>query len=460
MRDSLLRARVALPAALASFTLSAAVFALWRTGFVGLSNDDAARTLIAWNQSHAPTLDPTRSSWLPAHSWILALALRLHPDLLHTPRAVSFLSALFACGFAARLIRHTPPLSQFVTLFALALWPSSALCAASGGVPEMPCVALTLGALCLLSESSTVASAALAGLALSLAEGHRYEAWWASAAIVVAYAIDRRARRPTLALALCALLAPLFWVALNAHRHGDPLEFVHRVEAFRLREGPLPPLLARALRYPRIVAREAPFLALLALLGARHAWRTDRRNLALRTLPALAVFAMLTLGDARGGGPTHHAARALLLPLWMLSPLVAQGLSSLTARHPWRYALLAPLLALQLRVHLGRESSVEASTVRAGALVRATLDRGPNAPWLVALDRQDFLWIELLSAAPDRALPDRAYGASAPTPDALSAIARRAQAACVSDARTEQTLLGIGFSVVGREGGWAVLRRP
>ena len=42
-------------------------------------HDDAARTLIAWDFVRAPSIDPTRSSWLPVHTYLLGGVLRVFP---------------------------------------------------------------------------------------------------------------------------------------------------------------------------------------------------------------------------------------------------------------------------------------------------------------------------------------------------------------------------------------------
>ena len=82
---------------LGAILLAGSVDLLLHQGFVGLSDDDAARSLIAWDWARAPSLDPTRSSWLPVHTYLVGSTLRLFPSLLVTPRAVSLAAGILAC---------------------------------------------------------------------------------------------------------------------------------------------------------------------------------------------------------------------------------------------------------------------------------------------------------------------------------------------------------------------------
>ncbi len=434
--------------ALAAFVVAVVSIRAW--GFIGISNDDASRALIAWDFARSPTLDPTRSSWLPAHTWTLGAILALWRDLDLAPRALSLASALACITLTARITRSLAA-STLATVAALAItasWRWTLLPAASGAVPELPCAAWFLGAVALLQRGHF----ALAGACLSLSCGHRYEAWFAGAALV-AYELLAR-RKGAWRLALTASVVPLAWLAINHARSGDALDFVHRVEAFRRAEGPLAPWSARLVRYPRLLVTELPLLVLFASLGVRAAWRSPLRTDALRlALASVLTLAMLTLGDLRGGGPTHHPARALVLCAWTLAPIAALGLTSL--RSP---LALAAAVACSLVLGAPRASElrdgVSRDAVCAGDAMRRLQSRQAS-PWLIEFARQDALWVEARSSSPERAVADRAFGASARS----RGVTDRERAAAASSRELSETLLQKGFHATDRCGTWTVFTR-
>src|SRR6187549_3442459 len=92
-------ARRWVPFALIAIACAAIAIVLQRVGFIGISDDDAARTLIAWDFARAPSLDATRSSWLPVHTYLLGALLAVSREIWWTPRVLSLLSAFGAgCG--------------------------------------------------------------------------------------------------------------------------------------------------------------------------------------------------------------------------------------------------------------------------------------------------------------------------------------------------------------------------
>ncbi len=434
--------------------LVVAVFSLRAWSFTGISNDDASRALIAWDFSRAPSLDPTRSSWLPVHTYTLGAIFTVWREPDAAPRAVSLVAAIACVVLAARLARDLGA-RRVATLAALAItvsWRWTLLPAASGAVPEMPCAAWFLGAIVLLQRGRP----ALAGACLSLACGHRYEAWFGGAALVANELVSRRPG--AWRFALTASVMPLAWLAINHARAGDALDFVHRVEAFRRAEGPLPPWLTRALREPLLLVTELPLLALAASRGLVGAQLPDRDVTLTRRLAfaAFAMLALVTLGDIRGGGPTHHPARALTLLAWTLTPLAALGLSSITSR---AWTLVAVTLSLFIGTPRAREihDGVSRDAVCAGdAVRRARVTR--SGPWFVEFARQDALWVEVRSGAPERALPDRAFGA--PSADPSRSVTRSgAPVAAASSEATRESLRQSGYALSARCGAWSVWTR-
>jgi hypothetical protein len=223
---------------------------------------------------------------------------------------------------------------------------------------------------------------------------------------------------------------------------------------------PLAPWVTRALRYPWLTLRELGVWTMLAALGLRAA-RGEARALAWRCAAcAIAVLLWLTVGDARGGGPTHHPERALVLVQWLLAPLAALGLGSLA-----RTSRVAAALCLAVCFVLGAprvrdwRDGVSVDAVCAGDAVRRARRQRSDAPWFVELDRQDFLWVELRSNAPERAVPDRVYRGRAPSIEAATALARGSVVAAVSSMRVSRALESAGFREFERCGGWRVLAR-
>ena len=446
---------------------------VYTAGFVGISNDDASRALIAWDFARAPSLDPTRSSWLPVHTYITGAALRVFPWLDVTPRVLSALAALVALLAGARLTTRAGvrPFALALALAACASWRWTVLPSAAGAVPEMPCVALVMIALWALGrERATVGSRLLAGVSLALACGHRYEAWCAAFALVAVELYlardDKGLRRGALVLAVAAMVVPVAWMVINHARSGDALDFAKRVVAWRRAEGPLASMPARIVRYPWLALRELPLWWPLAALGARALWGRSRALVLRCAGVALAVLAFLVYGEVRGGGPTHHHARTLLLVVWALVPLVAAGVEGVVAAVETRrgrvmaVALCAAMIAWARPRRDDWEGGVPADAVVAGDRVAMLLAReSARARWYVELDRLDFLWVELRSGAPERAIPDRVYGRPAPGESEQVERARAARVAAVSTRESEQTLRRAGFVVDARRGGWVILRR-
>ncbi len=507
---------------------------VYTAGFVGISNDDASRALIAWDFARAPSLDPTRSSWLPVHTYITGAALRVFPWLDVTPRVLSALSALVALLAGARLTTRAGVRSfaLAIVLVACVSWRWSVMTSAAGAVPEMPCVALVVVALWALGrERATVGSRLLAGVSLALACGHRYEAWCAAFALVAVELYlareEKGLRRGAAVLAVAAMVVPVAWLVINHARSGDALDFAKRVVAWRRAEGPLASVPERIVHYPWLAVRELPLWWPLAALGARSLWgasadvtspraaaqplsrqgegpstltggsppvrhpsplspsgegargnggevtRTPStagggtRALVLRCAGvALAVLAFLVYGEVRGGGPTHHHARTLLLVAWALVPLVAAGVDGLVSAVEKRrgrvvaVVLCAAMMAWTRPRRDDWEGGVPADAVAAGDRVAMLLAReSARARWYVELDRLDFLWVELRSGAPERANPDRVYGRPAPGESERVERARAVHVAAVSTRESEQALQRAGFVVDARRGGWVILRR-
>jgi hypothetical protein len=357
-------------------------------GFSHVSDDDYARTVIAQRFAHAPALDPSGTSWLPAPFWVTGAAMMAAGRTMGVARAVSV--ALGAASVAAphaamRAVGMSGWTAVVAAAIAMALPWNAWLGVAA--VPEGWFGALVAAAA--ISMALERARPWVAG-ALLVASLSRYEAWPACAVMagLCAWSAARRARSPDggvraglprdLACALAAALGPAAWMAWNAHAHGDALHFVARVTTFRHAIGAADiPLADKLLGYPRALVRETPEVALLgaaslAGLGS-PAWRARWRWPAAVTL---AVVAFLVWGDVRDGAPTHHPARALAATWWVL---VAMGVDAL--------ATVAGRLAGASR--RGARWATAAATVGCIALAASWPTRWADAPGRSDAERRD-----------------------------------------------------------------------
>jgi hypothetical protein len=144
--------------------------------------------------------------------------------------------------------------------------------------------------------------AALAGLALTLAAGLRYEAWMLLPFLALLLWPDRRAM---LAFGAVALLWPVAAMAGNLAVYGDPLHGItwasqHELQAMGRAALPLDERLERVGRFGEaLVAGLTPALALVVAVGAACClWQ--RRRSALWLVPAAGLGLLLSAAVLRG----------------------------------------------------------------------------------------------------------------------------------------------------------------
>jgi len=331
------------------------VIGVWvlRLGFSHVSDDDFARTVISERFAHAPTLDPSGTSWLPAPFWVEGAIMSVAGRSLGVARATAIglsTAAAAAPYLAMRTVGMTRAAALIATAVAMALPWNAWLGVAT--VPE-GWTGAVVGASVIAMAADEARPWAAAGLLL--ASLSRYEAWPAAAALVV-LSLTRLAkggsRRRELSSALIAALGPLAWMAWNAHAHGSALHFVSRVTAFRHAIGAADlPIRDKLLGYPRALVTETPEAAGLGIAGIIGLASSPRLRERWRWAAAasVSVLAFLIVGDVRDGAPTHHAARALSPLWWVLVGLgvdaIAEALSSRTwSRHVRVAAACATLL--------------------------------------------------------------------------------------------------------------------
>jgi len=320
-------------------------------GFTHVSDDDYARVVIAQTFAHAPTLDPSGTSWLPFPFWLTGGAMTLFGSRsLDTARAIAFTLGVASVALpygAMRALRCGRATALGAVTLAMATPWSAWLGVAT--VPEaMTACLIAAGAMAAAagSRATQVGGAAC----LLVAALSRYEAWPACAVFAVAAVVRTRTLRggessPTglgrgaawLAFVL-AILGPLAWMAWNAHAHGSPFHFLARVAAYRQAIGAASaPLAEKVVAFPCAVATTAPVIVGLTALGS-IALFVDAEVRARWSWPlasAIAILAFLVYGDIRDGAPTHHPERAVLPILWILAPFAADSLRALAGRVAW-----------------------------------------------------------------------------------------------------------------------------
>jgi len=320
-------------------------------GFTHVSDDDYARVVIAQTFAHAPTLDPSGTSWLPFPFWLTGGAMTLFGSRsLDTARAIAFTLGVASVALpygAMRALRCGRATALGAVTLAMATPWSAWLGVAT--VPEaMTACLIAAGAMAAAagSRATQVGGAAC----LLVAALSRYEAWPACAVFAVAAVVRTRPLRggessPTglgrgaawLAFVL-AILGPLAWMAWNAHAHGSPFHFLARVAAYRQAIGAASaPLAEKVVAFPCAVATTAPVIVGLTALGS-IALFVDAEVRARWSWPlasAIAILAFLVYGDIRDGAPTHHPERAVLPILWILAPFAADSLRALAGRVAW-----------------------------------------------------------------------------------------------------------------------------
>lgn len=318
----------------AKLTASLAVLA---TGFRAVSDDDYARIVIAQRFAEAPHLDPSGTSWLPLPFWLYGAAFRLFGGSLAVAHGV----AVFLGVGAALLLLSAAHLLGAGRVGAVsgallaALFPWSVYLGAAA-VPEAPTAAL-----CVLGVATLAVEAprerVLGACALAAACFSRYEAWPVAATFAGFTLLDARRARDLRALLPAALaLGPVaLWLLHGIFIHGDALFFWTRVAAYKHALGNPNPLAVRLSEVPRWLFLHEPELS----LGLALAWLVTRADLQRYLRPAaamLALFVFLAAGEIAGGGPTHHAERAVL-PIWFLLALaLGDVVGQAVARRPSR----------------------------------------------------------------------------------------------------------------------------
>jgi hypothetical protein len=304
-------------------------------GFSHVSDDDYSRVVIAEHFAHAPSFDPSGTSWLPFPFWANGTAMLLLGRSLAVAGGVAWIFGLASVAVAYVAMRGLGA-SRGATWLAVALAMTTPWNAWLGvaTVPEALTAALiAAGAMTIAVPRARI----LGAIALLVASLSRYEAWpvcavFAAACLVSLGRAPRGERtREGLALSI-ALLGPCVWMGWNAHAHGSALHFLARVARFRRSLGVEISLSDRLGTYPRALVTGAPEIALIGLAG----WLGGPEVLARWRAPLAAMAALLLFliyGDLHDGAPTHHPERALLACWWVLAGFGVDGARAFLFRH-------------------------------------------------------------------------------------------------------------------------------
>ncbi len=455
--------RSALIVVVSRLAVSAVVLA---SGFSAVSDDDYARIVIAQSFAHAPSLDPSGTSWLPLPFWIVGGAMAAFGRSVAVARVVALVLgvlAALAVYVAARWLDVPTPRAALGAVVAC-LVPYNAVLGVAA-VPDGPTAALiVLGAAA--AASAATAPRLLGGIALGAACLSRYEAWPVAAGFAAFGAWDALRRRslvPALA-SLIAVVPSLWWMAHGLAAHGDALFFVKRVAAYReALGGPGRSVATRLVSFPLAALRCEPELAgvaLVAMIGGRTLLGRYGRLGALM----IALIAFLVAGDLRDGAPTHHPERAVLA-VWLCAAIVVGDILPQLVTRRRLPALAAAGAAFALGAVLvrpwfaKRDSYIDRSReVAAGALARSVVP----ATERVLVDTPDYGFYAVIAgfAQPERAAPVSDHDPRhAPPADAFAspaALEARARAAgarwVVTSGAHAAVALGAGRARAQRDG--------
>jgi len=375
-------------------------------GFRAVSDDDYARIVIAQRFAETPALDPSGTSWLPLPFWIYGLAFRVFGGTLEVARVVAVTGGVVAVllvWLSARWIGASRAGAVLAGLLA-AVFPWSAWLG-TAALPEAPTAGLVVFALAGTTRDGARDRWA-SGLAIAAACLSRYEAWPVAVVVALAAARDARRRRSLALLGVAVVaLAPVAAWFLHGHAvHGDALFFFRRVAAYKQALGAhgaaastlFEPLRALLVDAPEIVVA---VVAALALGGVS-------RSMLRPALGALALVLFLVLGELGGGGPTHHAARALLAVWYVGAVAIGEAAGRLVERGTSPALGFGAPLGVVVLAWLVRAPFPSDFADRSAALALGTRARELSAPGLF-VDTPDYAHLAVTAAfgRPSRVVP-------------------------------------------------------
>jgi len=443
-------------------------WAWWRHGFFAISDDDFARIGIAQQFAHAPSLDPSGSSWLPF--WLLGSWLKVFGLSLKAAQWCGFVFSLLSVGLYWVAV-HWFGFSMRATFWAclgLTVLPLS-LALGLACVPEG-----YTAALCLLAVASTLAftvsQRGVGALAVFAATLCRYETWPIAglfAGLVLCDVLTKRLPRRALWFAGLSLLGIAGWLLHGAINQHDALFFLARVNQYRhALEGTASQgssTLNSALSYPALIFRSQPEVSVVLVLGLlfNPALKDflGRYKRAFGFVGVLSLF--LIVGELSHSGATHHLERPLLT-VWLLMIVMSVDAWGRIVSDPLRRkpALIALGICVLILGAVRNTFPPSKPFDRSEEIAIATLAKPiiESDPGVVAIDCPDYGYLAVAAALamPGQALPVHTHdprGDVTRSPQSLGArwLIADAQSPLLADS---------GGRTVGQSGHFLLQRLP
>ncbi|HLF26882.1 MAG TPA: glycosyltransferase family 39 protein [Anaerolineae bacterium] len=325
-------------------------------------DDQYSRVLLAASWAESPTLMGGSSFWLPGQTYLLGLALKVHYDLVLTPRIITTVFSLIALGTLYLLARRL--FNRWVALLSLLVvgLQDVYIMLSLNPLSDAIYLAFVVGFLYFFFrwlDSDADRWLLLAALLLGLSTSLRYEGWF----ILVAFGLylglrwlvhlwtthSLRAMR-LLALGVSCLPAGM-WILGSSINRGDP-----SLEDAVGRIGPLTDLFP-SLAYLELLLQDGALIGLLAVVGIVLSRRLLAHKAWLYLTFSLVPLVMLTLTNGGRIG-TAYPHRYVSPYLILLTPFCAYALwrlitayrQSADDRLGARWGLLAMMSAFNLWV--------------------------------------------------------------------------------------------------------------
>lgn len=223
-------------------------FALYKAGFISLTADEFGRTIAAARWSKHPHLY-WHGPWLPLHSYFLGTMLSINWELLWMPRLTNVLFGLISIMFVYLLAYSLfkSRLTGLLSAFLLSVNPAHIWLS---GVPltEVPCTMFVLIGIWAFSrylENASNIYLFTSTLALAIANGFRYEAWFISVIFTVAILygifIDFLKQRIKVKKMIIMIMVawipwffPLGWIIGSYMLTQNPLAFLVTIKSYKV----------------------------------------------------------------------------------------------------------------------------------------------------------------------------------------------------------------------------------
>lgn len=393
-------------------------------GFYSATLDESGRTLDAYNWVHGG--EPLATVWLPFYKIVVGAALLVFPDLVITPRVVSFafgMLALWAVIWFAQILFHDRT-TTLLTGFLAVVFPPRVVLTVAPLAEIMFIFVMTLATGLLARWFSTGKSAHLWRVSILFAIGSsiRYEGWIFAglfAVYVVLFlpgSLDAKvvSRSVAAGVALVAVSFVAFWVLLHIVQTGRALGFVGDTAG----------------RYARIHGDSLSFLLLnnpLSQFALQNIWTLNvlgvlsfapwlRRNPSRRVVTLLPVVALLLVSMIAlwgNGMPTHGFWRIPTLWSVLLIPFTANWFvvrlnsppGQATLQRIVSLGVLACMVVLCLRgiFTMTEHSALSRDDLAAGRFVSSRLIAQPDSHMvLIESDIWSYVNVMIASQHPER----------------------------------------------------------